>query len=272
MPATGTPLHLAFSVKSMDISVPFYRHFLGLLGYVQTVENQYYTGFSHKNGSGFDLGFSSASQESPGHVKGNIGFHHLAFNAASNKEVDLIYQAVVKYFEANGGDKVGKILDPPYFLPAYGDNCYAFYFTDPDGLKMEVAAIKQSTTRQFYRHLLVGLLAHSESVQNDFYSGYDSGDFHIGFTPAKPDSPPHVKGHVGLHHLAFHADSKEKVDEVYESLVRFYAQHGGGRDKMGKILDPPQLYPEYGEFYYALYFTDPDGIKLEIGSEGPSEE
>ena len=30
-----------------------------------------------------------------------------------------------------------------------------------------------------------------------------------------------------------------------------------------KILDPPKEYPEYGGPYYAVYFTDPDGLKLE---------
>ncbi|KAF9974970.1 hypothetical protein BGZ73_001499 [Actinomortierella ambigua] len=267
MPATGSPFHLAFAVKSMDVSMPFYRHVLGQLGYVQTVENEYYTGFSHKAGSGFDLGFSSARQESPEHVKGNIGFHHLAFHAASNKDVDQIYQSVVSYYEANGGDKVGKILDAPHFLPAYGEGYYAFYFTDPDGLKMEVAA--------FYQHLLVGLLGHTESVQNQYYSGFNNGSYHIGFTPAKSDSPPHTKGHVGFHHLAFHADTKDKVDEVHESLVRYYAQHGGGGDggdKAGKILDPPKFYPEYGKHYYAVYFTDPDGMKLEVGCDSAVEE
>jgi len=28
-------------------------------------------------------------------------------------------------------------------------------------------------------------------------------------------------------------------------------------------VDPPADYPEYGERYYAVFFTDPDGLKLE---------
>ena len=30
-----------------------------------------------------------------------------------------------------------------------------------------------------------------------------------------------------------------------------------------KVVDPPADYPDYGEGYYAVFFTDPDGLKLE---------
>ena len=60
---------------------------------------------------------------------------------------------------------------------------------------------------------------------------------------------------VGLHHLAFRALSRADVDRFYEYLVAHSA---------AEILDPPQEYPLYGVGYYALFFSDPDGIKLEL--------
>jgi len=57
-----------------------------------------------------------------------------------------------------------------------------------------------------------------------------------------------------LHHLAFKATSEEEVDNVYEALLKTSAN----------IVAPPQLYPQHGEHYYALFFKDPGGIKLEI--------
>ena len=57
---------------------------------------------------------------------------------------------------------------------------------------------------------------------------------------------------VGLHHLAFAAPNRAAVDALHDKLVREGA----------KILDPPKNYP-YFRTYYALYFTDPDDIKLE---------
>jgi len=57
-----------------------------------------------------------------------------------------------------------------------------------------------------------------------------------------------------LHHLAFRANSKTEVDEVYLKIKNIEAN----------IVQPPQLYPQHGEYYYALFFKDPDGIKLEV--------
>jgi catechol 2,3-dioxygenase-like lactoylglutathione lyase family enzyme len=31
-----------------------------------------------------------------------------------------------------------------------------------------------------------------------------------------------------------------------------------------RILDAPAEYPDYGAGYYALFFADPDGLKLEF--------
>ena len=57
-----------------------------------------------------------------------------------------------------------------------------------------------------------------------------------------------------LHHLAFQAQNEQEVDNAYEQLLRSRVS----------IVAPPQLYPQHGEYYYALFIKDPDGIKLEI--------
>ena len=58
---------------------------------------------------------------------------------------------------------------------------------------------------------------------------------------------------IGLHHLAFEAVSREVVDERHNWLV------GAGAE----IETPPREY-SYMPGYYAVFFYDPDGIKLEI--------
>jgi glyoxylase I family protein len=55
----------------------------------------------------------------------------------------------------------------------------------------------------------------------------------------------------GLHHVAWHAHSREDVDLLHELLLKIGAT----------VLDPPADYPAYGEGYYAVFFSDPDGIK-----------
>ncbi|MCW3834631.1 VOC family protein [Sphingomonas canadensis] len=58
----------------------------------------------------------------------------------------------------------------------------------------------------------------------------------------------------GLHHLAWRAESRADVDRLHALLV------AGGVP----VLDPPAHYPEYSGDYYAVFFEDPDGIKLEL--------
>ena len=59
---------------------------------------------------------------------------------------------------------------------------------------------------------------------------------------------------VGLHHLALRARSRADVDTFHNFLRR---------EKIA-VLDEPAEYPQYGENYYAVFFADPDGIKLEV--------
>ena len=57
-----------------------------------------------------------------------------------------------------------------------------------------------------------------------------------------------------LHHLAFKAESRGEVDRAYQQLLEIGAN----------IVSSPQLHPEYGENYYAVYFKDWENIKYEI--------
>ena len=57
----------------------------------------------------------------------------------------------------------------------------------------------------------------------------------------------------GLHHLAFTAPTRGAVDALHERLVALGVE----------ILDAPADYPRYAPGYYAVFFADPDGIKLE---------
>jgi catechol 2,3-dioxygenase-like lactoylglutathione lyase family enzyme len=59
---------------------------------------------------------------------------------------------------------------------------------------------------------------------------------------------------VGLHHLAFRVARRDDVDRFHAFLVR----------EGLPVLDAPAAYPEYGDDYYAVFFPDPDGIKLEL--------
>lgn len=81
-------------------------------------------------------------------------------------------------------------------------------------------------------------------------------DMEIGVRAAETlgDPAPYDRYRVGLHHLAFRAESRAAVDRFHD----FLTQHGFD------VLDAPTDYPEYGQGYYAVFFADPDGIKLEV--------
>ncbi len=64
---------------------------------------------------------------------------------------------------------------------------------------------------------------------------------------------PYDRYSVGLHHLAFEAQSRAVVDE-----------RAGWLRASGVLLESePQEY-SYSPGYYAVFFYDPDGLKLEI--------
>jgi glyoxylase I family protein len=58
---------------------------------------------------------------------------------------------------------------------------------------------------------------------------------------------------VGLHHLAFEAVSRSTVDERADWL----------RERGAELESGPEEYG-YQPGYYAVFFYDPDGLKLEI--------
>lgn len=84
------------------------------------------------------------------------------------------------------------------------------------------------------------------------------GVFSIALKPASPESMAraHDRHAPGLHHLAFHADSRAEVEAFHEHL----------RGIGATVLDVPREYP-YTRGYYAVFFADPDGLKLEVVHE-----
>jgi len=81
------------------------------------------------------------------------------------------------------------------------------------------------------------------------------GVFSIALQPARPEraDEPHDRLAPGLHHLAFHADGRADVDAFHTFL----------RTLDATILDVPAEY-DYTPGYYAVFFADPDGLKLEV--------
>ena len=78
---------------------------------------------------------------------------------------------------------------------------------------------------------------------------------HFGFVlrPAHRLNSKHDPLVPGLHHFCFRVEDCAAVD----AIAKLFAEKGIN-------FSAPQLYPEYAPDYYAVFFSDPDGIRLEI--------
>ena len=123
-------------------------------------------------------------------------------------------------------------------------------------IDLVVSSIERSLP--FYRDLLAPLGFHrvgeveGERGETIWYiSGPGSS---IGLREAQtPSEGPYDRYRVGLHHLAFEAPSRSAVNERAEWL----------RAQGVEIESGPEVY-SYLPGYYAVFFYDPDGVKLEL--------
>jgi glyoxylase I family protein len=115
----------------------------------------------------------------------------------------------------------------------------------------------------FYRELLGPLGFNDEGEiegergERVVYLGGERTPFSLGLREQQSDGR-HDRYSLGLHHLAFTAPTRHAVDERSAWL----------RDIGAPIESGPKEYA-YSDGYYAVFFYDPDGIKLEIVTKAP---
>jgi glyoxylase I family protein len=117
-------------------------------------------------------------------------------------------------------------------------------------LDLTVSDFRRS--KEFYGRVLP--LMGFERLPKEFGAVAWRGASIIALQAAKPEEKDrsHSRYAPGLHHLALNAPSRAAVDELHTTLVGLGVP----------ILDPPAEYP-YSAGYYAVFFADPDGMKLE---------
>jgi catechol 2,3-dioxygenase-like lactoylglutathione lyase family enzyme len=119
-----------------------------------------------------------------------------------------------------------------------------------DHLVLSVGDFARS--RAFYDKLL-RFLGFKLKYDHADMAGWSNGKtlFWIAQADARGRKRKYRKGDIGFHHYAFELSSRRDVDE----LGAFLAKNDVN------VVDPPGEY--YDRSYYAVYFTDPDGMKLE---------
>jgi len=116
-----------------------------------------------------------------------------------------------------------------------------------DHLVLRVSDYEKS--KDFYGALF-GFLGFEISDEYPDMIGWTNGETRFWIGRAAPKARKYRMGDVGFHHYAFQLRSRTDVDE----LQAFLEQQGA------TIVDPAG---EYYDDYYAVFFLDPDGMKLE---------
>lgn len=127
-----------------------------------------------------------------------------------------------------------------------------------DHLDLVVSDLERSLA--FYRELLepLGFTTVSEIEgergEQVFYLGGTGGaSVSLRERQSKERGVPYDRYDLGVHHIAFTAGSRAAVDE----RANWLSEQGS------EIESGPKEYT-YTEGYYAVFFYDPDGLKLEI--------
>jgi catechol 2,3-dioxygenase-like lactoylglutathione lyase family enzyme len=118
--------HLVLSVGDFERAKEFYAKLLEFLGFKLKYDYADMAGWSNRK-TLFWIAAADDEGKKRKYRKGDIGFHHYAFELASRKDVD----ALGAFLQDNDMN----VVDPPGEY--YGQNYYAVYFTDPDGMKLE---------------------------------------------------------------------------------------------------------------------------------------
>ena len=106
---------------------------------------------------------------------------------------------------------------------------------------------------------LLNLLGYTQFQSWDAGVSYVLDDTYIVFVQVEErfSDIAYHRCRVGLNHLAFHGGSVDFVDEITNKL----------REKGAKILYEDRHPFAGGENYYAVYFEDPNRIRVEITAD-----
>ena len=121
---------------------------------------------------------------------------------------------------------------------------------------IEIYVSDLNRTKEFWAWLLETELGYTSYQEWDKGQSWIKDGTYVVFVQAEDKymDVPYHRCRVGLNHLAFHGTSKEHVDRLTQKL----------RDKGIQVLYQDKHPYAGGSEHYAVYFEDPDRIKVEI--------
>ena len=126
-----------------------------------------------------------------------------------------------------------------------------------DHLYLSVSDMARS--EPFYDAVMarLGFRKGDKPIAGEPHAHYFNRSLQLSIRPARSASP-HDPYAPGLHHVCFQLATPADVDAAAAALR-----------ELGLDASEPKLYPEYNPDYYATFFTDPDGIRLELVCRTP---
>lgn len=119
---------------------------------------------------------------------------------------------------------------------------------------VEISVSDYAKSIRFY-DLVLAPMGWKRLVCQTSHTTYSDGEMKFIICPVeeKHAGAGYHRKRIGLNHLAFHANSKEQVDELYQKALKPHA-----------VTCLYERQPTGDEDYYAIYFEDPDRIKIEV--------
>jgi catechol 2,3-dioxygenase-like lactoylglutathione lyase family enzyme len=121
-----------------------------------------------------------------------------------------------------------------------------------DHVYITVSNLEESA--EFYDALMNVLGFRKNQFQLDGETHIQYYNRHFGYVlrPARAANS-HNPYAPGLHHFCLRVENEKNVKEVARRLKEHNI-----------LVSEPKLYPEYAPDYFAVFLSDPDGIRLEI--------
>ena len=117
-----------------------------------------------------------------------------------------------------------------------------------------VTVSNMERSERFYDAVMkaLGFRKNEFQIDGEKHIQYYNRQFGYVLRPAR-EKAEHNPYAPGLHHLCLKVEGEEEVKAAARKLKEANIQ-----------VSEPRRYPEYAPDYFAIYFSDPDGIRLEI--------
>ncbi len=112
-------------------------------------------------------------------------------------------------------------------------------------------------SKVFYGKLL-GYLGFKKIVLTRGFGGWDLNgqSFWVEQASGKHKNKKFHRKNPGLNHIAFAAVSRKAIDDFHKNFLK--------KNRVKTLYQTPKDFPEYSKGYYAVFFEDPERIKLEL--------